>query len=233
MKDRFGELLAKGKKGNLTPGEMKELAHFLNEPVLGPLLNSHVRTSSKRPSNHRSPLTAEALNEFLDRITAAPLFEYVGKPIDDDGVQTVASWKACLKSMEGYAWINMWTSVMNRIFANACEARGEDWFDREWNSLVDARKKLIGKRLKPALKRVMKPNDLPIRFEYSVVGDVLTATLLQEFEDEASQFWSDQVIRWLLAGHVPCGFSGELPEETANDPDPLPIRRNKNRLIVY
>lgn len=233
MKDPLGELLAKGKKGNLTPEEMKELAHFLNEPVLGPLLQSQGRSSSKRPSKYRSPLTAEALNEFLDRITTTPLFELVGKPINGDEVQTVASWKACLKSMQGHKWINMGTSVMNRIWASALEARGEEWFEREWNNMIIGRKKMIGQRLKPALKRVMKANELPIQFEYFVVGDVLTATLLQEFEDAASKVWSDLVIRWLLAGHVACGFSGKLPEETANDSDPLPMPDNQNKLIVY
>jgi hypothetical protein len=62
---------------------------------------------------------------------------------------------------------------------------------------------------------------------------VLTATLLQEFEDAASKVWSDLVIRWLLAGHLPCGFSGKLPDETISDPDPLPTPENENKLIVY
>src|SRR5260370_40084142 len=99
------------------------------------------RAASKPRTYRRYEPSPEAVNDLLDRLTGAQLFAHVGEAVDDDGVQTVVSWKACLKSMRGDAWVNLWTSVMNRIFASTCDARGEDWFDREWNDMIDARKK--------------------------------------------------------------------------------------------
>jgi hypothetical protein len=69
--------------------------------------------------------------------------------------------------MRGYEWSNLWTSVGNRIVARACDVRGDDWFDREWNDMIVARKKLIGQRLKRAIKTVMKQNDL--RFSSNIL----------------------------------------------------------------
>jgi hypothetical protein len=178
--------------------------------------------------------TSEAvIRDLLHRLAAAPLFAHVGKPVDDPSIQTVGSWKACLKSMNGRTWVNLGTRMTNRVFSCARTSRGVEWAPREWNAMATAQREAIIQTIGPALRTVMDRNDLPIEFQYFIVGDVLTAVQLELFKDAASKVWSDLTIRWLLNGHVPCGITGKLPSDDAPNYDALPVPSAANKLIVF
>jgi hypothetical protein len=73
---------------------------------------------------------------------------------------------------------------------------------------------------------------LPKSFEYFVVGDFLTAWLLTEYKDAPAKAWSDRIIQWYLAGHVPCGYTGAVPAGKSTDPTRLPDPTT-GKLLVY
>jgi hypothetical protein len=233
MMDRFAQLLAKGKDGALSDEETKELAGLLNAPLFAPCWDPNEGRASKRSASRPVRNSVADMSHLMDQLAAAPLFERVGEPIKHQTVRTLSSWNACLKALNGRNWSDLARRMMNRIWAVAREVRGEDWWGREWNKYVGKRRKSIDARLGPALKRAMGEHDLPLQFMYGVIGDVLMACMLLEFQDAPSQAWSDRGMRWYLAGHVPCGFSGKLPRETATNLDPLPKPSARNQLVVY
>lgn len=175
----------------------------------------------------------EAMEGLLTRVAEAPLFEHVGDPISDERVMQVSDWNAAVRQLDGNTWVNLGTRILNRLFARAIADRGRDWFNQHWNRSVVALKKQIGRRLSPSLMKVMRGHKLPTTFQYFVIGDVMVACLLLVFEEEASAPWSEWVMHWYQAGHVPCGYTGKLPSERGRDPDRLPRWDARGKLIVY
>lgn len=175
---------------------------------------------------------AEALPDILKRAKAAPLFKHVGEPIEDKTVKAVGNWDECLKSLRGNKWVNIGTSMMNRIFAVVDVTRDSAWMTKNWDRMVDSRKALILRTISPALKSVMRKHKLPKPFEYFVIGDFLKAWLLTEYEDDLAAAWSNRTMEWYLAGHVPCGYSGSVPAGKSTDPTTLPDPA-KGKLFVY
>jgi hypothetical protein len=169
---------------------------------------------------------------LLKQAKSAPLFEHAGEAVDDDSVKTVPDWAACLASLQGNKWVNIGTSMMNRIFAVADATHDANWMGRRWNPMIDSHKKQILSVIGPALKQVMRKHTLPKPFEYFVVGDFLKAWLLTEYEDDAAQAWSERIMHWYLAGHVPCGYTGSVPAGKSTDPTRLPDPA-KGRLLVF
>jgi len=170
--------------------------------------------------------------EIVKQVKAAPLFQHVGEAIDDKTVKTAADWPACLASLQGNKWVNIGTSMMNRIFAVADATHDPDWMGRRWDSVIDSRKAQITRAIGPALQPVMRKNKLPKSFEYFVVGDILKAWLLTEYPDKPAADWSDLVMKWYLAGHVPCGYTGAVPAGKSTDPTRLPDPA-KGKLVVF
>jgi hypothetical protein len=136
------------------------------------------------------------ISKLVDDFVSAPLFQDVAEPIKDASVKTVADWPACWTSMNGNKWVNIGTTIFNRIFARAQADRGADWYRQTWNGWIDDLKKQIAKRTGSIVRRVMKQHELPKKFQYFIEGDVLQAYLLSEFPDEPSLAWSEQLMRW-------------------------------------
>lgn len=132
----------------------------------------------------------------------------------------------------GNKWVNIGTTIFNRISAQAAAGRGDNWANRQWNRLVDRQKAQITRRLAPLLRPVMRRHKLPETFQYAVEGDVLAACLLQEFADAPAAAWSQRIIDWYLAGHIPCGFTGAVPAGKSTDPTVLPDLK-KGKLVVF
>ena len=169
---------------------------------------------------------------LLDRIAAAPLFQHVGEPIEDNSVKPVADWAACLASLIGNKWVNIGTTISNRVNNQATAARGADWKSREWNGLIDELNAAVEERIGSVVKSVIRRKKLPKNFLYFVRGDFVKAALLEEFPDAASCEWSDLIVHWYLQGHVPCGFTGAVPAGKSTDPTVLPDL-SKGKVLVY
>ena len=170
--------------------------------------------------------------EILKQAQSAPLFEHVGEAIEDNAVKAISDWPSCLESLQTTKWVNIGTAILNRIFAVADAMRGPDWMTSRWDSMIDSRKQDITGLLGPALEPIMRKHKLPKWFEYFVVGDFLQAWLLSEYEDAPAAAWSERIMRWYLAGHVPCGYTGAVPAGKSTDSTGLPDL-TKGKLIVY
>jgi hypothetical protein len=170
--------------------------------------------------------------EILKQAKSAPLFQHIGEAVKDDSVKTVPDWPSCLASLDGNKWVNIGTSMINRIFAVAEATHDPDWMGRRWDPMIDSRKAQITRVIGPALKPVMRKHKLPKSFEYSVVGDFLMAWLLTEYMDHTAMGWSERIMQWYLAGHVPCGYTGTVPAGKSTDPTRLPDP-TQGRLLVY
>jgi hypothetical protein len=169
---------------------------------------------------------------LLDRVAGAPLFQHVGEPIDDKSVKAVPDWEACLKSLTGNKWVNIGTTISNRVNNQAEAARGAEWMSREWNELIDELNEAVEKRIGAAVKAVIRRNKLPQNFLYFVRGRFVMAALLEQFPDPPSSEWSDRVMHWYSLGHVPCGYTGAVPAGKSTDPTVLP-ELSQGKLMVF
>lgn len=169
---------------------------------------------------------------ILDRLAAAPLFQHVGDPIVDKSVKPVADWAACVKSLIGNKWVNIGTTISNRVNNQATAARGANWASREWNGLIDKLNTAVEERIGSVVNSLIRRKKLPKNLLYVVRGNFVRAALLEEFPDPAACQWSDRMVHWYLQGHVPCGFTGAVPAGKSTDPTILPDL-SKGKLVVY
>jgi hypothetical protein len=169
---------------------------------------------------------------LLDRLTEAPLFQHVGEPMDDKSVKAVPDWQAYLTSRTGNKWVNIGTTISNRVNNQATAVRGAEWKSREWNGLIDELNAAVEKRIGSVVKSVIRRNKLPKNFLYFVRGDFVMAALLEEFADPAACEWSDCIQHWYLEGHLPCGLTGAVPAGKSTDPTVLPDL-SKGKLLVF
>jgi hypothetical protein len=174
----------------------------------------------------------DEMTTFLDRIAAAPLFQHVGKPIDDKGVKPVADWTACLASLTANKWVNIGTTISNRVNNQATATHGAEWKSREWNALIDKLNAAVEDRIGSAVKSVIRRNQLPKNFLYFVRGVFVMAALLEEFPDPEAREWNERIVHWYREGHVPCGFTGAVPAGKSTDPTLLPDL-SKGKLLIY
>ena len=148
------------------------------------------------------------------------------------GGKPVADWKACLTSLTGNKWVNIGTTISNRVNNQALAARGAEWISREWDGLIDELNEAVEKRIGSVVKSVIRRNKLPANFLYSVRGRFVMAALLEEFPDPAACEWSDRIMHWYLEGYLPCGYSEAVPAGKSSDPTMLPDL-SKGKLLVF
>jgi hypothetical protein len=172
------------------------------------------------------------LPAVLKSALKAELFEHVGAQMEDKTVKRVSGWPGCAAGLETTKWIGIVTMTFNRIFAAAEATTKPGWSGKNWNSMIAERTATISDALEPMIKPIVRRNKLTKRFEWTVAGHFLQAWLLTEYPDAPAAEWSDRIMQWYLAGHVPCGYTGAVPAGKGTDawrlPDPT-----KGKLLVF
>ena len=172
------------------------------------------------------------LPAILKSVPSAPLFQHVAEPIDDETVKAVPDWKGCVAAVAANKWGNIGTTIFNRIFAAADATRSADWMSENWNAMVAARSETISQLLEPAIRPLARKHKLPRQFQWTVTGHLMQAWLLTEYPDAPAGAWSERIVRWYLAGHVPCGYSGAVPAGKSSDATRLPDL-TRGKLLVF
>jgi hypothetical protein len=172
------------------------------------------------------------LPAVLKSAVKAELFQHVGQPMDDKTVKPVPDWPSCAAGLETNKWISILTMTFNRIFAAAEATTEPGWLGKNWNAMVAERTATIAEALQPMIKPIVRKNKMTKRFEWTVAGHFLQAWLLTEYPDAPAAEWNDRIMRWYLAGHVPCGYTGAVPAGKSSDAWRLPDL-TKGKLLVF
>jgi hypothetical protein len=88
--------------------------------------------------------------------------------------------------------------------------------------MVAARNETVTRLLEPMVRPLVRQHRLPKRFEWAVAGRLMQAWLLTEYPDAPAREWGERIIRWYLAGHVPCGYTGAVYAGKGSEATRLP-----------
>jgi hypothetical protein len=150
-----------------------------------------------------------AVDEFIVKLSRAPLLVHVGEPIDDPTVIQVRSWMDALKSSRDRTWYDFLIDRNNELAALTPldKSTGEQFvrFVRRTLPQLHA----IFERA--AAKIGLLPNDAATVVRY---GPWITLRACDEIAhaDRYKTHWHRDISKWFLTGHFPCGWQGDWPE---------------------
>lgn len=109
-------------------------------------------------------LDLDASGDFFRRLADAPLFEHLGEPIEDPSIETARTWKATRAAEAKITWSNASTRGMNYLAAKLIAGVGMDWFQKNYNSTVEAMYKQMHRSLKLRVGKLAREGDCPDYF---------------------------------------------------------------------
>ena len=159
--------------------------------------------------------TMSRARKFIEKALAAPLFEHIGDPLEDDGVVRVKSAAQYKKAMNSASWDLLSDNTMNHHTSRIVAVYGRKWFNERNNECVDmiwdeVDESLFERRMDAAWKRFKLPSDTKQETynQFSMVA--FDHALGFGSEDSFERRFAEP---WLLAGHLPCGWKGKVPRE--------------------
>jgi hypothetical protein len=206
MADRFVELLAKGKTGNLTPAETEELARLLNAPILNPLENRAPGFVSKFKM---------AESDVAARIKAIDWFSKCGEPAESDvtmELERVKTWPQAMKACKTRTWENVELEARNQLTIALHKLDRECYQD--WNEITRRFKKNVVMPLTTKFwEPFQKEHGLDVKLVHCVQWDILAALMENAYIgiNHGSYFFLE-LLTIYEAGHFPCGWRGEWPQ---------------------
>jgi hypothetical protein len=152
----------------------------------------------------------------------APLCGHVGEPIEDSNCVSVTNVDQYVRAMQGKAWDKLiGTNALNHHSARIIDVYGMEWFQEHNNdNLEQIWEELEARRVERVLQKVWKrigiPEDIDpyidtIQWAYNFISATAYDYALGFGVDDS--FHMKYVDRWLMNGHMPCGWSGKVPGE--------------------
>jgi hypothetical protein len=206
LTERFAELLAKGRAGQLTREESEELARRLNALILDPLDTGRPGFESKH---------AFAPSDVAGRLRAVDWFSQCGQPLALDlsmDVERVPTWREATASCMGEVWEGVQLEAQNQL-ALWLSRHDRENFQR-WNERVDRHKMAV---VDPLAERAWEPyqrkRELDPAIIHSVRWDILGALMENTYLGSGHRcFFFLELLAVYKAGHFPCGWRGEWPD---------------------
>jgi hypothetical protein len=203
--NRFAHLLAKGKAGQLTDQEKRELAHLINEPILPSPQDSSLKFVSKY-------LMTET--DLATRLEAIDWFSKCGETFHFDltmKVEQVKTWPQATKILQSQSWEDATLEARNQLTEFLADHHPER-FD-QWNNITEQFKDEL---ITPLTKKVWLPyqraHQLDIKLVHNVQWNILAALMENAYLDCNHQsFFFLELLRVYEAGHMPCGWLGNWP----------------------
>src|SRR5512145_1620469 len=205
LSERFAELLAKGRAGQLSPEESEELAGLLNALILDPLENGRAGFKSKH---------SFAPSDVAGRLRAIDWFSRCGQPLALDlsmEIDRVLTWREATERCTDEVWENVELEAQNQLTLWLSRHDRENF--RRRNERVDRHKIAV---IDPLAERAWGPyqrrRDLDPAIMHSVRWDVLGALMENSYLGSGHRcFFFLELLRVYEAGHFPCGWRGDWP----------------------
>ena len=152
----------------------------------------------------------EISKEFLKLIM--DLLSRCGKK-DDLGfdVEYVDSETKAKKMINSIKWENMYLEVSGD-FTEFLSRNHKDIFNKNWNGVVRQIKSNYMNEIQTKVEMNWKDEKTKQRVIDDVQFNILTLFMLDYYSDYYQSEFFDRMLKIYLAGHFPCGWSGEYPK---------------------
>lgn len=191
------------RRPRLTDEQIAVIAHEANAP-LREALGASRRSSVVRVSrNHRK------VKAFIGKVAETESYRSVGQPIPDDSAIQVHDWKEALASASSLEWENFLTDRHNE--RDDCNSDNEEDGDAH-NVFVRKVRSNLSRALKPKVEPLLldkEDQETVLKWTRSNMIGICIALAYCEVVD---QTWTNELGRWYLRGHFPCGWKGDWPE---------------------
>lgn len=156
-------------------------------------------------------------NELLLRLEMTDWFNKAGQPLEaSPDVVRVSTWVEALEVCAAQASDDARLEAQNELTVQLAALHGGIY--RLWNDKVAELKpmvsKLMDKKLSQPAVRVRIPNAAGKNFLDALRWELLGVCMAHEYEDVVSITKYRELFKyWFLAGHFPCGWIGEVPDD--------------------
>jgi hypothetical protein len=156
-------------------------------------------------------------NDFLHRLAACDWFRNVGLRQDGAAAESVDSWEQAFELRYTDRVDDVWLEASNqlsRFLARNHRPVYQGWNDvvRELTPRVSA---VVDERLYSPKVRARLAPSMPVSFAELVNSDLRKCCIALEYAEYFRSDFFDALGAAYLAGHFPCGWAGELPEDPA------------------
>lgn len=190
-------------------------------------LHRHIAALVRRrrqASGVATPLHSRS-TDFLARLGTLDLFTRVGRHNGAPLSVRVASWPQALAAMHTSEWADACNDSANDMLAQLRRSDAAELM--KWNQRVDE----IKLRLVPLLTTKLQAavgagHTAAPQARAHVEWQLLHICLMHEFSDFLVSGFYRTLEQWLFAGHLACGWSGEVPDNFDDGVD-------LGRLMVY
>lgn len=206
MSERFAELLAKGRRGRLTPEESDELARRLNALILDPLETGRPGFMSKHSFTP---------SDMAGRLRRIDWFSRCGQPLALDlsmEIDRVLTWREAAETCTGEAWEDVELEAQNQLTLWLGRHDRENF--QRWNERVERHKIAV---IDPLAERAWEPyllkRELDPAILHSMRWDILSALMENSYLGSGHRcFFFLELLMVYEAGHFPCGWHGDWPD---------------------
>lgn len=154
----------------------------------------------------------EISNEFLKLIMDCDLLSRCGEK-DDLGfdVEYVDSETKAKKMINSIKWENTYLEVRGD-FTEFLSRNHKDIFNKNWNIVIRQIKSEYMNEIQTKVGINWKDEKTKQRVIDDVKFNILTLFMIDYYSDYYQSEFFDRMFKIYLAGHLPCGWSGEYPE---------------------
>ncbi len=159
----------------------------------------------RKPQINLSPRTAK----LIEDLRAVEWFANVGQPAqENERVVFVKDWNEAMTAFTSESFDNAKLeaqNLMSRLY--------DQKHSSGWNELIDVLKpivvSLVNEKISLAKAKGRCPNNLP-----NSILNLLLAVFYTECRESLPEIeYYEEILRWYLAGHFPCGWLGDVPED--------------------
>lgn len=153
------------------------------------------------------PRTAAALEE----LEKANWFSRVGTDDTDGQAIVLASWQNAVAFCASNDTKNLWLEAANQYHIRILERSKERY--RQWNHVANEMRPIVNELVGRKTEAVVRENLLPKVFTDHVRWEMIHLCIEAEFADVYPAGFFASHAFWYVAGHFPCGWHGNFPEE--------------------
>ncbi|MEL6272781.1 MAG: hypothetical protein AAFU54_14635 [Chloroflexota bacterium] len=154
----------------------------------------------------------ERTRKALETLQNINWFTSVGEPIDES-VLRAFSWENVVSHRLEEEYDDLQMEIRNEISLAAYFTvdSGKPESSRNWNKIMLEIKSLIDPVVRSKTKPYITKYDLSLWFETRVAWDMSHIAIAIEYSDVHTSSFYEQLHKWYLAGHFPCGWKGKYP----------------------
>ncbi len=148
------------------------------------------------------------VSDIIERLKEVAFFGEVGKPLGHHYL-TARSWKDAMAKCKSIEWEGAQMEARN-LLSRQLAVEHSAQFQR-WNDRVMEIRPVIAMLVADKVRNVVREYAFPKRFEDSVRWDILNWMMELEYSDLVEPKFYSELGSLYLAGHFPCGWTGEFP----------------------